>query len=84
MVSPMAGHDPLSTSIGHALSRVVGPQLTAKFHKKAGGATLPGETVPVEGLYALQSRVVYFLNLIPWDNNQHGTAIQVKCFVFLI
>ncbi|XP_037614081.1 protein mono-ADP-ribosyltransferase PARP14-like isoform X1 [Sebastes umbrosus] len=76
LVSPMVGHHPLSTRVGNALSDMVGPQLTAKFHNEAGGATLPGDTVLVEGLPALRSKGVFFLNLIPWDNNPHGTAVQ--------
>lgn len=83
LVSPMAGHNPLSTRVGHALTNVVGPQLTAKFQKEADGATLPGNTVLVEGLPALQSKGVFFLNLVPWDNDQHGTAVQVRCFCVL-
>lgn len=81
LVSPMAGHDPLSTRVGNALSNVVGPQLTAKFHKEAGGATLDGDIVLVEGLPALQSKGVFFLNLVTWDNNQNGTAVQVRSHV---
>ncbi|XP_078131653.1 protein mono-ADP-ribosyltransferase PARP14-like isoform X3 [Sander vitreus] len=77
LVSPMFGHDPLSTRVGNILSNIVGPQLTAKFHKEAGGATLPGGIVLVDGLPALQSKGVFFLNLLPWDNNQQGTAVQV-------
>ncbi|KAM9335561.1 uncharacterized protein ABDE67_020554 [Symphorus nematophorus] len=76
LVSPMAGHNPLSTRIGNALSNMVGHQLTAKFRKEAGRATKPGDTVLVEGLHPLQTKGVIFLNLIPWDNNQHGTAVQ--------
>ncbi|XP_062300528.1 protein mono-ADP-ribosyltransferase PARP14-like isoform X1 [Scomber scombrus] len=76
LVSPMASHDPLSTRVGNILSNMVGPQLTAKFHTEAGGATLPGDTVLVEGLPALRSKAVIFLNLVSWDNNQHGTAVQ--------
>lgn len=60
---------------------MVGPQLTAGFHKEAGGATLPGDTVLVVGLPSLQSKGVFFLNLLPWDNNQHGVAIQVNLCV---
>lgn len=78
LVSPMASHDPLSTRVGNILSNMVGPQLTAKFHTEAGGATLPGDTVLVEGLPALRSKAVIFLNLLSWDNNQHGAAVQVK------
>uniref|UniRef100_A0A4W6EF05 Macro domain-containing protein n=1 Tax=Lates calcarifer TaxID=8187 RepID=A0A4W6EF05_LATCA len=76
LVSPMVGHNPLSTRVGNVLSNVVGPQLSATFHKDAGGATLPGDIVLVEGLPALQSKAVIFLNLLSWDNNQHGSAIQ--------
>lgn len=78
LVSPMAGHNPLSTRVGHVLSEVVGPQLTTKFNMEAGGATQQGDTVLVRGLHALKSKGVFFLNLIPWDNNQQGTAVQVK------
>ncbi|XP_031160228.1 protein mono-ADP-ribosyltransferase PARP14-like isoform X4 [Sander lucioperca] len=77
LVSPMFGHDPLSTRVGNILSNIVGPQLTAKFHKEAGGATLHDGIVLVDGLPALQSKAVFFLNLLPWDNNQQGTAVQV-------
>ncbi|XP_029310994.1 protein mono-ADP-ribosyltransferase PARP14-like isoform X2 [Cottoperca gobio] len=77
LISPMVGHDPLSTRVGNALSDMAGPQLTAKFHKEAGRAAAPGDTILVEGLPALQSKGVFFLNIIPWDNNQHGTAVQV-------
>lgn len=77
----MFGHDPLSTRVGNILSNIVGPQLTAKFHKEAGGATLHDGIVLVDGLPALQSKAVFFLNLLPWDNNQQGTAVQVKSYV---
>nr|XP_046237201.1 protein mono-ADP-ribosyltransferase PARP14-like isoform X2 [Scatophagus argus] len=77
LVSPMAGHDPLSTRVGNVLSNVVGPQLTTKLHREAGGATLPGQTVLVEGLPGLRSKGVFFLNLVSWNNNQHETAAQV-------
>ncbi|XP_075948577.1 protein mono-ADP-ribosyltransferase PARP14-like isoform X1 [Anarhichas minor] len=76
IVTPMLGHDPTSIRVGSALSVMVGPQLTANFHKEAGGPTLPGDTVLVAGLPTLQSKGVFFLNLLPWDNNQHEVAIQ--------
>lgn len=75
----MAGHDPLSSRVGNVLSQVVGTQLNAKFHREADGATLPGHFVLVKGLPRLQCKGVFFLNLIPWDNNQDGAAVQVKC-----
>nr|XP_019961820.1 PREDICTED: poly [ADP-ribose] polymerase 14-like isoform X1 [Paralichthys olivaceus] len=78
LVSPMAGHDPFSTRIGNTLLNVVGPQLTAKFSQCAGGVTTkPGDIVLVEGLSAPGSKALIFLNLLPWDNNQHGSAVQV-------
>lgn len=83
-MSPMAGHDPLSTRVGNALSGVVGPQLADKFHRNAGGATLPGDIVLVDSLPALQSKAVIFLNLLPWDNNQNGTAVQVMCRIYIV
>ncbi|KAM8746808.1 protein mono-ADP-ribosyltransferase PARP14-like [Acanthopagrus schlegelii] len=77
LVSPMVGHDPLSTRVGNILSGIVGPQLAIKFHSEARGATLPGETVLVEGLPGLPSNAVFFLNLVPWDGNRDGNAVQV-------
>lgn len=74
----MVGHNPISTRVGNVLSNVVGPQLTAKFHTEAGGATVPGDIVLVTDLPALQAKGVFFLNLLPWDNNQQGVAIQVN------
>ncbi|XP_047241013.1 protein mono-ADP-ribosyltransferase PARP14-like isoform X1 [Girardinichthys multiradiatus] len=76
IVSPMVGHDPVSTRIGNTLSNMTGGQLEAKFHKEAGGATLPSESVVVEGLPGLKCKAVFFLNLLSWDNNQHGSAAQ--------
>ncbi|XP_044040829.1 uncharacterized protein LOC122870585 [Siniperca chuatsi] len=77
LVSPMVGHDPLSTCVGNTLSKMVGSQLTAGFRKEAGEATLPGDTVLVEGLPGLPSNAVFFVNLVPWDDDQDGIAVQV-------
>ncbi|XP_062239459.1 protein mono-ADP-ribosyltransferase PARP14-like isoform X1 [Platichthys flesus] len=77
LVSPMVGHDPLSTRIGNILLNVVGPQLVTKFSQNAGGATIPGAIVLLEGLSAPGCKDVIFLHLLPWDNNQNGTAVQV-------
>lgn len=76
LVSPMRGHDPLSTRIGNVLSHTVGPQFAVEFHKEAGGASQPGETVVVENLPALQCKAVIFLNQACWDNDQNGNAVQ--------
>ncbi|XP_015257731.1 PREDICTED: poly [ADP-ribose] polymerase 14-like [Cyprinodon variegatus] len=76
IVCPMLGHDPVSTRIGSILTRMVGSQLLALFHKEAGGFTKPSESVLVEGLSGLKCKAVFFLNLLPWNNNQHGPAAQ--------
>ncbi|XP_037614097.1 protein mono-ADP-ribosyltransferase PARP14-like [Sebastes umbrosus] len=72
LVSPMVGNDPLSTRVGNTLFKVVGPQLTTKFRKEAGG-----DTVLVDGLSKLPFSAVFFLNLLPWDDDPNGTAVQV-------
>uniref|UniRef100_A0A8C2XGB9 Macro domain-containing protein n=1 Tax=Cyclopterus lumpus TaxID=8103 RepID=A0A8C2XGB9_CYCLU len=76
LVTPMVGHNPISTRVGNVLSDVVGPQLTAMFHTQAGGATVPSDVVLVTGLPALQAKGVFFLHLVPWDNNPKGVAIK--------
>ncbi|KAM3857569.1 protein mono-ADP-ribosyltransferase PARP14-like [Diretmus argenteus] len=76
LVSPMCSHDLLSTRVGHILSDLVGPQLAAGFHREAGGATLPGDVVLVTRLSRLPCERVFFLNLLPWDNDRQGTAVQ--------
>lgn len=78
MVSPMVGHDPLSTRVGNILYQMVGSQLTARFGKEAGEETLPGDIVLVEGLPGLSSNAVFFINLVPWDDDEDGIAVQVK------
>ncbi|KAM7377121.1 hypothetical protein PAMA_013755 [Pampus argenteus] len=77
LVSPMVGHDPLSTRVGNSLSTVVGGQLAERFREEAREVTAHGDTVVVEGLPALPSKAVIFLNLVPWDNDPNGTAIEV-------
>lgn len=57
---------------------MVGPQLTAQFQKEAEEETVPGDVVLVEGLHALPSNAVFFVNLAPWDEDQDGTAVQVQ------
>ncbi|XP_032400709.1 protein mono-ADP-ribosyltransferase PARP14 [Etheostoma spectabile] len=78
LVSPMVGHEHLSTRVGNILFKTVGSQLTAKFRKEAGEKeTMPGDPVLVEGLPELPSNAVFFLNLIPWDDDHDGSAVQV-------
>ncbi|XP_026018528.1 uncharacterized protein LOC113019194 isoform X3 [Astatotilapia calliptera] len=77
VVSPMVGHDPLSTRVGNALFEVAGPQLTTRFRKEEEDETMPGDSVLLEGLPGLQSNAVFFLNLVPWDGDPDGVAVQV-------
>ncbi|XP_076737783.1 uncharacterized protein LOC143416461 [Maylandia zebra] len=77
LVSPMVGHDPLSTRVGNALFEVAGPQLTTRFRKEAEDETMPGDSVLLEGLPGLQSNAVFFLNLVPFDGDPEGVAVQV-------
>ncbi|XP_054457338.1 uncharacterized protein LOC129093362 [Anoplopoma fimbria] len=77
LVSPMVNNEPLSTRVGNTLFEIVGPQLNAKFRKEAGEETVPGDVVLVEGLPVLPSNAVFFLNLVPWDEDQDGPAVQV-------
>lgn len=78
MVSPMFGHNPLSTRVGNTLSKIVGSQLTAMFTKESEEGTTPGDAVLVEGFTGLPSNAVIFLNLVPWDDEEDGTAVQVN------
>ncbi|XP_062416559.1 protein mono-ADP-ribosyltransferase PARP14-like isoform X2 [Pungitius pungitius] len=78
LVSPMLGHEPLSTRVGDTLFQMVGPQLITQFQKEAEEETaMPGDVVLVEGLPALPSNAVFFVNLFPWDEDQDGTPVQV-------
>ncbi|XP_038586826.1 LOW QUALITY PROTEIN: protein mono-ADP-ribosyltransferase PARP14-like [Micropterus salmoides] len=77
LVSPMVGHDPLTTRVGNTLFKIVGPQLTAMFRKEAEEEMMPGDTVLVEGLPGLPSNAVFFPSLVPWDDDDDGAAVQV-------
>ncbi|XP_026150905.1 uncharacterized protein LOC113123263 [Mastacembelus armatus] len=77
LVSPMVVHDPLSTRVGNTLSQLVGSQLQKRFRKEAGEDGLPGDTVLVEDLPGLPCNAVFFPSLIPWDEDQDGTAVQI-------
>ncbi|XP_041841507.1 protein mono-ADP-ribosyltransferase PARP14-like isoform X2 [Melanotaenia boesemani] len=77
LVSPMVGHNPLSTRVGNIFSKAVGPQFTPMFNNEAGGASQPDDTVVVENLPSLQCKAVIFLNQVSWDNDPNGNAVQV-------
>ncbi|KAF3697770.1 Poly [ADP-ribose] polymerase 14 [Channa argus] len=76
LVSPMVGHNPLSTRVGNTLSEIVGSELTVRFRQEAN-ELMPGDAVLVGDLSGIPSSVVFFLNLIPWDEDADGTAVQV-------
>ncbi|XP_070786163.1 protein mono-ADP-ribosyltransferase PARP14-like isoform X2 [Enoplosus armatus] len=76
LVSPMVGYDPLSTRVGNTLFKMVGSQLTARFTKEAE-ETMLDDIVLVEGLPGLPSKAVFFLGLLPWDDDHDGVALQV-------
>ncbi|XP_014877743.1 poly [ADP-ribose] polymerase 14-like [Poecilia latipinna] len=77
IVSPMIGHDPVSTRIGNTLKTNAGPQLVTMFYQEARGATLPSDIVVVERVATVKCKAVIFLNLQRWDNKQNGPAIEV-------
>ncbi|XP_014266151.3 uncharacterized protein LOC106675642 [Maylandia zebra] len=77
LVSPMVGHDPLSTRVGNALFAGAGRQLTTRFRKEEEDETMPGDSVLLEGLPGLQCNAVFFLNLVPWDGDPDGVPVQV-------
>ncbi|XP_060922170.1 uncharacterized protein LOC132995937 isoform X2 [Limanda limanda] len=79
LVSPMVGPDPLSTLIGDILSNLVGSQsdLIPRFKNEGGEESMPGDAVLVEGVTGLPSKAIFFLNLVPWDDDEDGTAVQV-------
>uniref|UniRef100_A0A669BRR2 AIG1-type G domain-containing protein n=1 Tax=Oreochromis niloticus TaxID=8128 RepID=A0A669BRR2_ORENI len=77
LVSPMVGHNPHSTRVGNALFAVAGSQLTTRFRKEAEDETMPGDSVLLEGLPGLQSNAVFFLNLVRWNGDPDGGAVQV-------
>ena len=79
IVSPMKDHDPRSTSLGKMLSEIIGRDMIATaFPKKKKQWQLPVE-VDVNGLKKLYCRKVFFVNLLPWDPQQHQAAVRVLC-----
>ncbi|KAK2862949.1 hypothetical protein Q5P01_002482 [Channa striata] len=77
VVSPMVGDNPLSTRVGNTLLQSVGFQLIFNFRKEESEESMPGDVVLVEGLSGLPSSAVFFVNLIPYDDDPDGTAVQV-------
>ncbi|XP_068443645.1 uncharacterized protein [Clinocottus analis] len=83
LASPMVGQKPFSTVVGNALYEMAGFQLMKEFKEKAGHGTVPGDALLVEVLSrTLPFNAVSFLDLIPWDDEPDGTAVQVLKLAF--
>uniref|UniRef100_A0AAX7UCQ3 Macro domain-containing protein n=1 Tax=Astatotilapia calliptera TaxID=8154 RepID=A0AAX7UCQ3_ASTCA len=59
-------------------SGVSGVPLTVCTEATVEDETMPGDSVLLEGLPGLQSNAVFFLNLVPWDGDPDGVAVQVR------
>ncbi|KAF7214620.1 uncharacterized protein [Nothobranchius furzeri] len=77
LVSPMVGRCPLSTAVGNRLNKMVNYQLAVRFKQESGYLSELGESVLLHGLPGLPSKAVFFLNLAPWDDDEHGAPVQV-------
>ncbi|XP_008296127.1 uncharacterized protein LOC103369241 [Stegastes partitus] len=77
LVSPMVGHDPLSTRVGNALCERFGSELTARFREESGEEALPSDAVLVEGFPGQLSNAVFFVSLAPWNDDENGTAVEI-------
>ncbi|RVE62159.1 hypothetical protein OJAV_G00154350 [Oryzias javanicus] len=77
LVSPMVGYKHLSTRLGNILENIVGSRLTENFIEASGDEWIPGNFVLVEGLPGLPSSAAFFLDLIPWNEDEDGTAVQI-------
>lgn len=76
VVSPMLSNDPRSTRIGNCLYDTVGEQLT-NLYTKQDREEMPGDSVLVEGLTGGAFKAVFFVNLLPWEDDTCETAVQV-------
>ncbi|KAK5618916.1 hypothetical protein CRENBAI_008488 [Crenichthys baileyi] len=77
LVSPMVHHDPLSTRVGNILSKKIGPKVTKRVRQESREETMPGDFVLVEELTGVPFGAVFFLSLVPWDEEDNGTAVEV-------
>ncbi|MEQ2175155.1 hypothetical protein GOODEAATRI_015259, partial [Goodea atripinnis] len=77
VVSPMVNHDPLSTRVGNILSKKIGPKRTKKVSQESREETMPGDFVLVEELTGVPFGAVFFLSLLPWDEEDNGIAVEV-------
>ena len=76
IVSPMKDHDHRSTGLGKILSEIIGDRLKRVFPIRNKKWQLPVE-VDVNGIDKLRCRKVFFVNLLPWDEQQPDAAVLV-------
>ncbi|XP_059932687.1 uncharacterized protein LOC132475533 isoform X2 [Gadus macrocephalus] len=74
IVSPMKDNDPLSTGLGKILSEIIGKRLKTAFSKMGKKWQLPVE-VDVNDLEKLHCHKVFFVNLLPWDEQHREAAV---------
>ncbi|KAJ3585295.1 hypothetical protein NHX12_014016 [Muraenolepis orangiensis] len=80
IVSPMKDHDPRSTGLGKKLSDLMGPELDAAFRRRKENKSWMPVEVNVQSLPELRCRHVFFVNLLPWDEQRSAAAVQtLKC-----
>ncbi|PWA19841.1 hypothetical protein CCH79_00015837 [Gambusia affinis] len=78
VVSPMVFNDPLSTRVGNVLSKALGRHVTQRVAQKSEeGEMGPGDFILEENLTGVPFGAVFFLNLVQWDEEDDGTAVQV-------
>ena len=72
----MKDRDPRSTRLGKRLSKLIGRKLDDALLRREKELQLPVE-VNVEGIPELLCRKVFFVNLLPWDEQDSKAAVQV-------
>lgn len=75
----MVFNDPLSTRVGNVLSKALGRHVTQRVAQKSEeGEMGPGDFILEENLTGVPFGAVFFLNLVQWDEEDDGTAVQVR------
>ncbi|XP_027893669.1 uncharacterized protein LOC114157094 [Xiphophorus couchianus] len=77
VVSPMVFNDPLSTRVGNILSKAIGRPVTQRVKQKSEDKMGPGDVILEENLTGVPFGAVFFLNLVQWDAEDDGIAVQV-------
>lgn len=74
----MVFNDPLSTRVGNILSKAIGRHVTQRVKQKSEDKMGPGDVILEENLTAVPFGAVFFLNLVQWDAEDDGIAVQVR------